>query len=191
MQVGSMTLSMAGNMADRDFIARFREGDREAFADLYRAHHTNVFRFALNMTGDRIKAADLTQDVFVWLVHHAGDFDSLKGEMPAFLIGVTRKLLQRQQRDARRWLPLVEAILRRPASRVDPTRAIDVDALRKAIAALPLRYREAVVLCDMEDKNYEEAAALVGCAVGTIRSRLHRGRELLVRKLQPKREKLI
>ena len=47
MQVGSMTLRMAGNMADRDFIARFREGDREAFADLYRVHHTNVLRFAL------------------------------------------------------------------------------------------------------------------------------------------------
>jgi DNA-directed RNA polymerase specialized sigma24 family protein len=78
--------------------------------------------------------------------------------MSAFLIGVARKFLQRQQRDARRWLPLIDAILHRTQPEVDPTRAIDVDALRKAIALSPLRYRKAVVLCDLESRNYEEAA---------------------------------
>jgi RNA polymerase sigma-70 factor (ECF subfamily) len=62
--------------------------------------------------------------------------------------------------------------------------------LRKAIAALPARYREAVVLCDLEGKTYEEAAAIQDCPVGTVRSRLHRARQLLARKFQEKREKL-
>jgi RNA polymerase sigma-70 factor (ECF subfamily) len=166
------------------------EVDREAFTELYRVNHAGVFRFALNMTGDRIKAGELTQDVFVWLIQHLGDFDPSRGEMAAFLIGVARKLLQRQQRDARRWLPLIDALIRQPGPRVEATHALDADALRKAIALLPLRYREAVVLCDLENKNYEEAAALMDCAVGTIRSRLHRGRQLLARKLQPTRKKL-
>jgi RNA polymerase sigma-70 factor (ECF subfamily) len=173
---------------DRDLVQRFHEGDREAFAEIYRINHPAIFRFSLNTTGDRVKAAELTQDVFVWLIHHAADFAPERGALSAFLIGVARKLLQRQQRDARRWLPLIDAILRRPAITVDPARALDTEALRKAIALLPMRYREAVVLCDLESRNYEEAAGLIGCAVGTLRSRLHRGRELLTRKLQPMKE---
>jgi DNA-directed RNA polymerase specialized sigma24 family protein len=55
----------AGRNAGHDLLERFREGDREAFAELYRINHPSVFRFALNMTGDRVKAADITQDVFV------------------------------------------------------------------------------------------------------------------------------
>jgi hypothetical protein len=77
----------------------------------------------------------------------------------------------------------VEAIFSRPAPHIDPAGAIDAESLRKAIALMPLRYREVVVLCDLESRSYEEAAALLDCAVGTIRSRLHRGRELLMRKL--------
>jgi len=61
--------------------------------------------------------------------------------------------------------------------------ALDAAALRRAIARLPLRYREAVVLCDLESSSYEEAAAALACAVGTVKSRVHRGRELLARKL--------
>jgi len=68
-------------------VERFREGDREAFSELCRVHHPAAFRVALNMTGDRGRAGDLTQDVFVWLVHHAGDFASRRGELAAFLIG--------------------------------------------------------------------------------------------------------
>jgi RNA polymerase sigma-70 factor (ECF subfamily) len=176
------------NCADLDLVERFGKGDRDAFAELYRVHHPGVFRFALNMTGDRGKAGELTQDVFVWLIHHAGDFDPNRGGMGAFLMGVARKLLLRQERDARRWLPLIEAIIRRPQPQVDPNRVIDAGALRKAIVLLPVKYREAVVLCDLENRNYEEAAAAAGCAVGTIRSRLHRGRDLLMRKLQSKKE---
>lgn len=59
-----------------------------------------------------------------------------------------------------------------------------VTRVRKAIASLPENYREAVVLCDLEEMSYEEAAAALGCPVGTVRSRLHRGRAILVEKLE-------
>ena len=64
----------------------------------------------------------------------------------------------------------------------------NVDELRKAIAALPERYREAVVLCDLQEKSYQQAADEMDCAVGTVRSRLHRARELLARKILGKKE---
>jgi RNA polymerase sigma-70 factor (ECF subfamily) len=60
-----------------------------------------------------------------------------------------------------------------------------VPQLLQAIAALPLRYREAVALCDLEGKSYEEASVILECPVGTVRSRLHRARGLLARKLEP------
>jgi len=177
--------------SDRYLTERFREGDREAFTTLYRTHHPAVFRFAFYMTGDRGKAAEITQDVFVWLIHHPGEFDPERGDLPAFLGGVARKLLYRQQRSERRWLPFPRLEAHDAGSAaVDLARGIDTTALRKAIALLPVRYREAVVLCDLENKTYDEAATSLGCAVGTVRSRLHRARQLLARKLQPRKESL-
>ena len=179
---------------DRDLLLRFREGDREAFTTLYRTHFPAVFRFAFYMTGDRIRAGEITQDTFVWLVHHPGEFDAGRGDLPAFLGGVARKFLHRRQQNERRWLPLDEtAITRREGAGGGDfagglEREQDVAALRRAIAALPEPYREAVVLCDLQEKSYQQAAELLGCALGTVRSRLHRARELLVRKFQCKKE---
>src|SRR5437667_3504728 len=158
-------------ISDRCLTERFRKGDRDAFTTLYRTHYPAVFRFAFYMTGDRNKAAEVTQDVFVWLIHHPAEFDPARGALAAFLGGVARKLLHRQQRSERRWLPFP-----RPEAHdsggaaVDLARAIDTTTLWKAIALLPVRYREAVVLCDLESKTYDEAASLLGCAVGTVRS---------------------
>ena len=174
--------------SDRDLVKRFRGGDREAFLALYRAHSAAVFRFAFHMSGDRIRAEEVTQDVFVWLIHHAGEFDPDRGGLPAFLGGVARKFLHRQQRMERRWLPLDESAAESAEFASSLEREQEAAGLRKAIAALPERYREAVVLCDLEGKSYEDAAAIQGCAVGTVRSRLHRARELLARKFLGKRE---
>jgi RNA polymerase sigma-70 factor (ECF subfamily) len=175
--------------ADRHLIDRFRAGDREAFTALYRTHHPAVFRFAFHMTADPIKAGEITQDVFVWLIHHAAEFDSERGALAAFLGGIARKFVQRRQRSERRWLPFdAGSVFQFEAPAVDLTAAIDAESLRKAVALLPIRYREAIVLCDLESQSYDEAAAALGCAVGTIRSRLHRGRELLARKFQAKKE---
>jgi RNA polymerase sigma-70 factor (ECF subfamily) len=169
---------------DRDLLNRFRAGDRDAFTELYREHQKAVFRFALMMTGDSEKAAEATQDVFVWLIHHPKEFDPHRGELSALLVGVARNLLRRRFNEEKRWVPFDDSA----ADAVSPLTssdqgAEDVVLLRRAIAALPERYRAVVVLCDLEGKTYEQAAVVVECAVGTVRSRLHRARALLARKL--------
>ena len=173
---------------DRDLLKRFHDGDRDAFTELYRVHQKPVFRFASMMTGDGVKAAEATQDVFVWLIHHPQDFDPGRGELGAFLVGVARKLLKRRYTEEKRWVPFDDSV----ADSVSPLKtgdhsddqdADDVVRLRRAITALPERYRAVVVLCDLEEKTYEQAAMVVECAVGTVRSRLHRARALLARKL--------
>jgi len=165
--------------------------DRESFTALYRTHHPVVFRFALSMAGDRTVAADVTQDVFVWLIHHPDRFDPARGELSSFLIGVARKFLLRRARSDLRLVPLDEGARRateRPDDEDDEQKG--VEALRAAIAALPPRYREVVVLFDLEGLTYEEVAAAVGCATGTVRSRLHRARQFLARKLESQKQTL-
>ena len=164
-----------------DLLKRFRAGDREAFTALYRAHHPSVFRFAFHMTGDRDRATEITQEVFVWLIHHPGDYKPERGELGAFLLGVTRKFVLRGREKERRFIGFEDDYDPvAPEQVAEP----DVEDLRKAISGLPHRYREAVVLCDLEDRSYEEASEMLGCPIGTVRSRLHRARELLGKKLK-------
>jgi RNA polymerase sigma-70 factor (ECF subfamily) len=179
--------------ADSDLLARFRGGDREAFTAIYQTHSPAVFRFVLHMSGDTAKAADVTQDVFVWLIHHPGHFDPSRGNLGPFLLGIARRFLLHRWRNDRRWLPLDEAGAHfdhrsTDEAQVESGMELKVARLREVIATLPARYREVVVLCDLEGHTYEAAARILECAVGTVRSRLHRARELLGRKLQSKKE---
>lgn len=162
--------------------------DRDAFAAIYRDHSPAVYRFALYMTGDPVRAGEITQDVFVWLVHHLNDYDPARGNLGAFLGGVARKFLHRQQRHDRRWLPLNPEAPDRADFAAGLERDQQAAHLRRAIAALPERYREALVLCDLQETSYDEAAALLGCATGTVKSRLHRARQLLAAKFQRRKE---
>lgn len=70
----------------------------------------------------------------------------------------------------------------------DLSRTETIESVRKAVLALPERYREVVVLCDLQEMSYLEAAEVLGCAVGTVRSRLHRARALLLEKMRPAEE---
>ena len=159
--------------------------DRVAFTALYRAHEPAVFRFALSMTGDHALAAEITQDVFVWLIRHPDAFDPARGQLTPFLLGVARKFLLRHTHKDPRLVPLEDHDLSTGTSEDEQTPVL---ALRAAITALPERYREVVVLCDLEGLTYEEAAAALGCVTGTVRSRLHRARQFLSRKLGSKEQ---
>jgi hypothetical protein len=101
---------------DRRLMARFRAGDREAFTLIYQTHSRAVFRFALHMSGDAMKAADIAQDVFVWLIHHPGHFDPSRGNLGPFLIGVARRYLLRRWRNERKWILLEASNFKTPAS---------------------------------------------------------------------------
>src|SRR5205085_2725049 len=90
----------------------------------------------------------------------------------------------------RRYEPIPEGRAE-PAVVADPldglVRRQQVEALRQALGTLPLAYREAVVLCDLQELTYQDAAVAAGCAVGTVRSRLHRGRQILAAKMRGER----
>jgi RNA polymerase sigma-70 factor (ECF subfamily) len=179
--IGITGMAESERTRDRDLLERFRAGDSDAFTEIYRAHRNAVTRFALFMTGDEAKAIEVAQDVFVWLVRNPSGFDPERGDLGAYLVGVARKILKRRFSEEHRWVSLKESTTASPSSQ--SSSEADVIRLRKAIAVLPERYRAVVILCDLEERSYEEAATILECAVGTVRSRLHRARAMLARKL--------
>lgn len=173
-------------MTDEDLLRRASDGDEEAFNILYSRHQGGIFRFALQMTGSRTIAEEVTQDVFVALIRGIG-FVSSRGSLSGYLYGIAHKHVMKQFERDRRLVSFDEDC---PEPAVDATPLRDltdseaVEALRNAVSSLPSAYREAVILCDLEELSYAEAADALGVPLGTVRSKLNRGRELLVRKLK-------
>ena len=170
--------------SDEKLLARMIGGDEGAFAALYRRRQGAVYRFALHMTSSAALAEDVTQDVFLTLLEAGRRYNSTRGTLLSFLFGIARKhVLRRIEKDSREPAmevedaaasdDLIEALTRREA----------IEQVRRAVVSLPPIYREVVVLCDLENASYEEAAAALECPVGTIRSRLSRARSLLAVKL--------
>jgi RNA polymerase sigma-70 factor (ECF subfamily) len=176
------------SLAQQDeLVALIASGDRDAFARLYRGCRPDVFRFALHMCGSAALAEDIVQEVFLFVIESAGRYQPGRSGVKPWLLGIASNHVRRW-RHARVFVPLPGEgsrdggrMMTRPDPVADLTRREREAALSRAILELPVRYREAVVLCDVEELSYEAAAAGLGCAIGTVRSRLHRGRALLAR----------
>ena len=177
--------------SDDELLARIATGDARALTMLFRRRQPDVYRVALLMTGSSAAAEDVTQDVFLAVMHDAGRFEAGRATVLAWLCGIARNHARRRWERDRRTLPLPEASeMDGPAMVVQPdpiaelANAAEIDALRRAVLSLPVRYREAVVLCDLQGLSYADAALALDCAVGTVRSRLHRARALLTAKVR-------
>jgi RNA polymerase sigma-70 factor (ECF subfamily) len=175
--------------SDADLMRRTAAGDREAFEAIYRTHHATVYRFARLMTGSPAIAEDVVQEVFLSLMRAAARYDPARASLPTYLYGSARHHTRRRRLRDRLFVRLddetSDACLVAAANTADELiRQRDVQHLRRAILKLPARYREVVVLCDLQDVSYAAAAQALGCALGTVRSRLHRARHLLADKLQ-------
>jgi RNA polymerase sigma-70 factor (ECF subfamily) len=171
--------------SDQELLGKTLVGDEDAFTELYRRRQGAVYRFALQMTGSTMMAEDVTQEVFITLLEHGRRFDAARGTLASFLFGIARNTVLRRLEKNRATEP--EAVIDELAGNDDPlddlTRRETVEQVRRAVLSLPEVYREAVVLCDLQDLNYEDAASALDCPVGTVRSRLSRGRAMLAEKL--------
>jgi len=165
-------------------LARAAAGDLEAFGVIYGRYQQIVYRFARAMTGSADAAEDVTQEVFIALLTEAGRYDPTRAGLSTYLYGIVRNLSRaRLRRDSRR-LSVENLVLgSRDIGAEDPSIRLEQDELvasmRRALVRLPSRYRELIVLCDLHGLSYQEAAVVVRSSVGAVRSRLHRGRQLL------------
>lgn len=164
---------------DAGLLAAIAAGSEQAFVDLYRRRHADVYRFALAMAKSRSFAEDATQEVFLNVLEHADRFDVAKGSARGWLLGCARHVVVDRLRLERRWTDA----LPEPAEACQQAERLfaeqRIERLHAALAELPVEYRETIALCDLAELSYAEAAVALGCPLGTVRSRLHRGRTLL------------
>ena len=182
-------MSTSEQPADEDLIALIARGDREAFAALYRRRRQDVYRFALHMTASAAGAEDVTQEVFVAVIDAAARYVPGRSGVVPWLFGIARNRLRRTLPWIRRSVSLSDrasapslVVAADQLTRLAHERGLT--ALRAALRRLPRRYREIVVMCDLHELSYADAAVAAGCAVGTVRSRLHRGRAMLASRLR-------
>jgi RNA polymerase sigma-70 factor (ECF subfamily) len=183
---------------DDVLLRRAAKGDEEAFTFLYRRHQASLYRFALRMTGNAWAAEEIVQDVFMTLMRDPRKYDSTRGTLGGFLYGIARNRVMKHLERLPREIPLEEKnedgtssgiILQDPATPATWAEKRErADHVWAAVLDLPAEFREAVVLCELEELSYEEAAQMAGCPIGTIRSRLHRGRALLMARLEMLRD---
>ena len=185
-------MKMSTKLADDELLRLAGSGSEEAFTTLYQRRQGAVYRFALQMSGSAALAEEVTQDVFMMLLRDSSGYDAGRGTLVAYLYGIARRLVWRRLAQSRSHFPLAvvegedptpEPMVASPEVERDLARDEALRALRRAILALPAGYREAVVLCDLQEMSYAEAAGVLGCAIGTVRSRLHRARALLAERL--------
>lgn len=177
---------------DDVLLRRAAKGDENAFTVLYQRHQASLYRYALRMTGSAWAAEEVVQDVFMTLIRQPKKYDANKGEVGAFLFGITRnrvmKHLDRLPRELSLELQSNSGFSKEPVDLLTPAVWAEhrerVEQVRGAVLSLPAEFREAVVLCELEELSYEQAAERSGCPIGTIRSRLHRGRALLMARLE-------
>jgi RNA polymerase sigma-70 factor (ECF subfamily) len=204
-----MAGGVGGELPTELLWQRLCGGDRSALEPLYRREAARVYRYALALTGNAAWAADATQEAFVALTLRPRGFDPERGALGAYLAGVARHALAARWRElaretsleAREERPEGEAAdageagkalwrdddeLRSPAAPAAAqgpeamlVRRQQLAALWSALAALPPALREAVVLVDLQEHPYAEAAQVAGIELNTLRTRLHRGRARL------------
>jgi RNA polymerase sigma-70 factor, ECF subfamily len=173
-------------MTEAQLLRRARDGDEDAFSELFSRHERAVFRYAAYMCGPG-SGDDIVQETFLAVLQQSSRHDAPTGTVRAYLMGIARhRVLKRSTARATRQEGESLEGDDGPAIDVPDLTALDrlleaerVAAVRTAVQALPPVFREALVLCDLQQLPYAEAAEVLECPVGTVKSRVSRGRGLL------------
>lgn len=179
-------------------MARVAEDEDRAFAELVRRYQGRITNLISRVLNDRESADDLAQEVFVRVFVHRRNYrrgSKLSTWLFTIAVNLAKNEIRRRVR-RRNWFSLdaLQEVLKDGAmlfadSREGSERTLERDQLHelvgRAIAAVPEKYRVALVLRDIEGLAYEEIAVVLGVPGGTVRSRINRARAMLKRKLQP------
>ena len=185
---------MTTDSTDTELLRQVHAGQADAFTALYRRHQGPLYRYALLRCGSGDAAADIVQEAFMGLLTGRLGYDPLRGQLQHFLFGVARNLA----------LKLDEARQRHPQlpeppdddGEPDPDMASEsagplarllgneaAEEVRRALSLLPPHYRDPVILYELHDLSYQEIATVCQVDIGTVRSRLARGRAALAKRL--------
>ena len=175
---------------DGELMGQVARGDRDAFARLVDRHHGPLVAYLARLTGALDRGEDLAQEAFLRLYRAAPNYRD-EGRLPAYLFRIATNLLRSEERHRRlrqRLAPAMTLFFATPSEPTVPQRLLADErqrALESALAALPVKLRAPLVLCEIDEYSIDAAAALLGCRPGTIKSRLFRARQRLREHLGP------
>jgi len=171
--------------ADAALIERYLRGDVDAFNELMRAHEDRVFAICLRMLRDREAALDATQETFITVFRKVDRFAGHSAFSTwLYRVAVNTCYDQARRRGRQAVEPLPEGIERADDHALEALEAAELRPdLEAALARLPAEFRSAVIICDAEGLPLQTAAEILGVPVGTVKSRVFRGRRLLAEAL--------
>jgi RNA polymerase sigma-70 factor, ECF subfamily len=175
---------------DAGLLERVRRGDEQAFSTLFARYKRPIYRYGAYMCG-RDAADDIVQDTFLALLRQTEQHGELRSSVGAYLFGIARHVVIKRMAARRdRSLTEPDGSESEARSSIEPAafdalvREQTIETVRAAIVSLPAACREAMVLCELQEMPYAEAASLMQVPIGTVRSRLHRARTLLAERLR-------
>src|SRR5579884_672509 len=165
--------------SDVDLMLQVRRGNLAGLAELFERYHKPLFRYFLHLSGDRDMSEDLAQETFFRVLKHRDTFDPRRPFSP-WLYQIARNLHMDQMRK-RKFESIPEG--HDPVSMQDTDEKLgrqqEISLLRRALDRLPLEKREVLILSRFQDMKYEEIATVLGCEVGTVKTRVFRAMRAL------------
>ncbi len=182
---------------DRSLAERAKAGDRKAFDELYAKYKRPIVNFAYRMIGNRQTAEEIAQETFIRVYMKIAHFDT-RGKVSSWIYAIASNLAKNELRDRKYFhdIPLETPVAGgdRAVSlwqviadgHARPDQEIQArereESIQKVLDSIPLRYRDVLVLCDIQGLSYEEVSGVLGCPVGTIASRLSRARCIFMKR---------
>ncbi|HPO30374.1 MAG TPA: RNA polymerase sigma factor [Candidatus Hydrogenedentes bacterium] len=191
------------SLSDEELMLLFGNGRQEAFEELVRRHHKPVYGYIYRMVQNRHIAEELTQDVFLGLVQNAQRYTPT-AKFTHYLYSIASRLVYREWNQRKR-RPLLFSLFRGRSEDEDGDEFVDtlpdgrasireklerdeiVSAITEALAKIPPVYREPYILHRFQDLSYEEIVEILGCPLGTVKSRIFRSEKMLQPLLEPYR----
>ncbi|MBN1224164.1 MAG: RNA polymerase sigma factor [Candidatus Aminicenantes bacterium] len=164
-------------ISDNRIMEEVREGKVEKLAVLFEKHHIKLFNFFLRLTGNRGASEDLVQEVFLRILKYRKTFRG-QSKFTVWMYQIARNAHIDFLRKGKDELPLEdqwkEVTGPEPSPPAQLERGQDIDMVRQALAQLPLKKREVLVLSRFQELKYREIADLLGCQIGTVKAHVHR-----------------
>ncbi len=176
---------------DLELVKRCLGGENPAWEELLRAHSRKIYSLCYRFCGQAVEAEDLTQEIFIKIFQTLRTYDAAQGTFSTWLNRVARNHLvdhYRRTRKDRVTSSLEDELGRleeKPSAGAEPVARLEArerkELLQTALGKLSPDMREAVILRDFQDLDYEEIAQILGVPEGTVKSRINRGRLELAR----------